>query len=89
MTKLLIRIRKQSLTIEQAVEQAILDSSPDIGVIENLRAALVEQSRMMGRMLNVQFSQYEEDFSAPEYYPKTDAEKLSYILGTTALVLEE
>ncbi len=43
-------------------------------------------------MLKVQFGIYHEDFSDPEHYPQTDADKLAFIISTgshTPVVADE
>lgn len=51
------------------------------GMVENLKAQLEAQTAIMARMLMVQFGQYEDNFTSPEHEPKTDADKLAFIIG--------
>ena len=78
-----IIIRRREVTMEQAVEEV---TRPDAdGVVEALRDQIEKQNRLIARMLNVQFEQYQEDFAGPEDYPKSAADRLAYILGVTVV----
>lgn len=87
--KLEITYRRRAVNFAEAV-QNVTDGfdSRDEGQLEKMRDKADRQDQIIARMLMVQFGQYEDHFSAPEYEPKTDAEKLSFILGEWHTVVE-
>ena len=82
-----ITYRRRSVDILEAVQNST-DPKHVTGDLENMRAKAELQDSIIARMLMVQFGQYEDHFSAPEYEPKTDAEKLAFILGEFHIVVE-
>lgn len=81
---------RPSLSIAEAVTTAIYTAS-DIradGIIERLEARVTQQNEMIARMLMVQFGEYEDHFTSPDFEPKTDVEKLGFILGPDIHVTE-
>jgi hypothetical protein len=86
--KLEIIYRRRPIDMASAVVEATTYTGHEGGKLEAMQARADAQDAMIARMLNVQFSQYHEDFTDEEFYPKTDADKLAYILGHTVIVVE-
>jgi hypothetical protein len=84
MNKLVIIVRKREVDLAEAVERATSDHMAE-GQLEGMRATIENQNKMIARMLAVQFGQYEDHFSSPAFEPKTDADKLAFILGCTVV----
>ena len=80
MKKLIIRARHREMTPEEALESVTTPYNAE-GVVERLRETIELQNKVLANMLKVQFGIYDEDFSDPEHYPSTDAERLRFILG--------
>jgi len=83
MTKLEITHHGRAVSFVEALNEVIDYEAQmvSIGTIERLKAQLEQQTAIMARMLMVQFGQYEDHFTSPEYEPKTDADKLAFIIG--------
>ena len=83
MTKLEITHHGRPVSMQDVLDE-VIDYEAHIranGMLETLKAQLEAQTSIMARMLMVQFGQYEDHFTSPEYEPKTDAEKMAFIIG--------
>lgn len=80
-----ITYRRRSVDLLEAVQNST-DPKHVTGDLENMRAKAELQDSIIARMLMVQFGQYEDHFTSPEYEPKTDAEKLAFILADHTVV---
>lgn len=86
MTKLNVIYHRRPVSLEEAVEAEIAANHNEYsGIVESLRDKLEAQSKLMARMLAVQFGMYDDHFSSPEFEPKTDADKLRFILSECAV----
>ena len=80
--------RRRTVDFAEAVRDATDGYTQAEGQLEKMRDKADRQDQMIARMLMVQFGQYEDHFSDPKYEPKTDAEKLAFILGEFHTVVE-
>ena len=85
--KLQIIFRRREVGIAEAVQNAT-DDFDNRGDLEKMRAKAENQDAIIARMLMVQFGQYEDHFTSPEFEPQTDAQKLEFILGPWHSVVE-
>lgn len=82
-----VAYHRRTVDIAEAVEVA---TTPEYssGTLEAMRDKAALQDKIIARMLCVQFNQYDDHFTEDEYCPKTDAEKLAFILGGDFKVTE-
>lgn len=80
--------RRRPVNFAEAVREATEGFTRPEGQLEQMRDKADRQDQMIARMLMVQFGQYEDHFVSEEYEPKTDAEKLAFILGEFHIVVE-
>lgn len=80
-----ITYRRRSVDIIEAVQNCT-DPKHISGELENMKAKAELQDSIIARMLMVQFGQYEDHFNTPEDEPKTDADKLAFILADHSVV---
>ena len=81
MSKFTIYAYKRPTDMKEAVTVCNTPDDDRGGVIECMRATIDNQNAMMARMLATMFGEYDDHFTGPEYEPKTDAEKLGFILS--------
>lgn len=58
------------------------------GALERMTATIEQQGKLIARLLMAQYGDYADNFTETRYEPKTDAERLSFVLGSDFMVTE-
>lgn len=66
------------------LEAVQLATTPDaysyVGELEAMKEKAELQDKLLARMLCAMFGHFEDDYTDPTHYPKTQAEKLAFVL---------
>lgn len=76
---MILTINNSQVSMAEAVEAVILPDTT--GELERLRSVIDQQGQLIARMLNVLYDTYDDHFTSRDYTPRTEADKLAFILG--------